>query len=80
MRFTVSLPNDLGYVLNDLCERWKTGRSGAIARLLQEFVRREREELMAEGYRELAAETLKEVEDAFHAQAEVVLGEPAVPR
>ena len=57
MRFTVSLSADLASVLDDLARQWKTGRSGVMAKLLQEARAIQLRESLIEGYKAMARES-----------------------
>jgi metal-responsive CopG/Arc/MetJ family transcriptional regulator len=71
-KVTISLARELVDVADRLAGERATTRSGVIAELL----RREEEErvqaLMAEGYREMAEENLREAEAAFPLVAEML--------
>ncbi|OPX89457.1 MAG: hypothetical protein A4E53_01534 [Pelotomaculum sp. PtaB.Bin104] len=69
-KITISIPEELMTVLDNLTSTWETTRSGVFARLLQEAEKRRLEEEMEEGYKAMAGD---EVEIYLPAQAEVVL-------
>jgi hypothetical protein len=70
-RFTVSLPEEQALYLKELADQWETTRSGAVLKVLKE--RQAQEQLLVEGYKEMALLNQKEANLAFPAQAEVVL-------
>lgn len=72
-RITISLPDVAAFELTTLAKQWATSRGGVVTRLMEEFRARQMELAMAEGYIAMAESTLREVNDAFAAQAEVVL-------
>jgi CopG family transcriptional regulator/antitoxin EndoAI len=72
-KITVSLPDPLLTVLDQLARKWNTTRSGAVAELLRLAERRELEEQMKEGYLALAESHQADIELFFPAQAEAVL-------
>lgn len=71
-KLTISIPDNLVAVLDDLTASWKTTRSGVFARLLQDAEKKRLEEEMAEGYKAMS-ET--DIEIYLPAQAEVVLND-----
>jgi metal-responsive CopG/Arc/MetJ family transcriptional regulator len=73
MRFTVSLSADLASVLDDLAQQWKIGRSGVVARLLEEAKTIQLRESLMEGYKAMAGESAETAEQTLAAQAEVIL-------
>ena len=73
MRFTVSLSADLASVLDDLAQQWKIGRSGVVARLLEEAKTIQLRESLVEGYKAMADESAETAEQTLAAQAEEIL-------
>lgn len=76
-RFTVSVPDGMVKVVEDLQRRWRTTRSGVVVKLLEWYQEGEIEKLMAEGYLAMGEENLREAECSLAAQAEVLLSGPA---
>lgn len=72
-KFTVSVPDGMFEVIKRLMAEWNTTRSGVIAELLKQYEEQKTAELMAEGYRAMAEESRRQVEEYLPAQVEVVL-------
>lgn len=72
-KVTITLTQDLLAILDGIGRREKTTRSGAVARLLRRASQAEVESQMAEGYRVMAEENLRQAELSLPAQAEVIL-------
>ncbi|PZC48108.1 MAG: CopG family transcriptional regulator / antitoxin EndoAI [Chloroflexi bacterium] len=72
-RVTVSLPQKLLELADQLAQEWSTSRSGAIAELLEKEERARLEALMEEGYRELAEENRRFAEEIYPAVSEMTL-------
>jgi hypothetical protein len=70
-KFTVSMPDNLVITLDGLTATWKTTRSGALAKLLQEAEMRRMEEEMIEGYKTMHKND--DIEFYLPAQSEVAL-------
>ena len=60
-------------VLDDLAQQWKIGRSGVVARLLEEAKTIQLRESLVEGYKAMADESAETAEQTLAAQAEVIL-------
>lgn len=71
-RITISLPEELLVVLDELAQKWNTGRSGAVAKLIKRVKKEELEAWLRQGYLELAEENRRDAEFFLHAQYEVV--------
>lgn len=71
-KMTISIPDELINVLDNLATMWETTRSGVFAQLLRESEKDLLDQEMAEGYKSLS-ET--DIEFYLPAQAEVVLGD-----
>ena len=71
-KLTISIPDDLVNVLDDLTVAWETTRSGVFARLLQEANKRRVDIEIELGYKAMAG---NDVELYLPAQAEVVFSE-----
>lgn len=72
-KFTVSVPDEVIGIVEKLMIEWETTRSGVITKLLKWHEKQRVAELMAEGYKVLADENRREIEEYLPAQAEVVL-------
>ena len=75
-KVTISLPPSLLKFADLLARENSTTRSGVIAKLLEKEEEARNEALMAEGYREMAEENLREAEEALNLTREVVLRNP----
>ena len=73
VRVTISLPKPLLDLANRLARERSVSRSEVFADLLKKGESEELESLMAEGYRDLADENRREVEEAIHLSSEVAL-------
>ena len=72
-KITISLPRNLLDFADRLVLEWSTTRSGVIAELLAREEKVRVHALMAEGYREMAEENLREAEEALDLTREVVM-------
>ena len=72
-RVTISLPKDSLALADRLAETWSTTRSGVVARLLQQAEEARVRALMREGYIEMAADNLRDAEEALELTREVML-------
>ncbi len=72
-KVTISVPEEVLDVADRLAKVEHTSRSGIIARLIRREEQRRLEELMIQGYKDLAKEDRQEIEEYLPAQAEVVL-------
>lgn len=72
-RVTISLPKDSLALADRLAETWSTTRSGVVARLLQQAEEARVRALMEEGYIAMAAENLRDAEEALELTREVML-------
>jgi metal-responsive CopG/Arc/MetJ family transcriptional regulator len=70
---TVSIPKELVEFLDRLAREWWVDRSGAVAELLEKERASRFELLMAEGYISMAAEDLRNAEEALNLTREVVM-------
>lgn len=70
-RLTVSLPEPVVKMLENLAARFGTTKSETVARLIVEREREELEAAMAEGYQAMDRENITEVDAALFAQSEV---------
>ncbi|HOV79679.1 MAG TPA: hypothetical protein PK728_06180 [Bacillota bacterium] len=68
-KLTISIPDELINVLDNLTTTWKTSRSGVFARLLQEVEKKRLENEMEEGYKTM---TVNCADFYLPAQAEAV--------
>ena len=75
-KVTISLPPALLSFADRLAREKSMTRSGIIAALLEKEEAASTEALMAEGYREMAEENLREAEEALNLTREVVLRGP----
>ncbi len=75
IKVTVSLPRELVQFADALAAQASLSRSGALAALLEEKRRERLHALMAEGYTELAEESLHDAEQALGLTREVALGD-----
>ena len=72
-RVTISLPKDSLALADRLAETWSTTRSGVVARLLKQAEEARVRALMEEGYIAMAAENLRDAEEALELTREVML-------
>ncbi len=72
-KVTISLPKDSLALADRLAETWSTTRSGVVARLLQQAEEARVQALMREGYIAMAAENLRDAEEALELTREVML-------
>ena len=72
-KITISLRKELLDVADRLAKERSTTRSGVIAELLDSEEEARIQALMAEGYRTMAEENLREAEEALNLTSEVVL-------
>ena len=75
-KVTISLPQSLLEFADMLAREKSMTRSGVIGHLLHKEEIARTEALMAEGYREMAEENLREAEEALNLTREVILGNP----
>ena len=72
-KVTISLPKDSLALADRLAKTWSTTRSGVVARLLEHAEEARVQALMKEGYIEMAAENLRDAEEALGLTREVML-------
>ena len=72
-KVTISLPKDSVALADRLAETWSTTRSGVVARLLEQQEEARVLALMREGYIEMAAENVRDAEEALGLTREVML-------
>ena len=70
---TISLSADSLALADRLAETWSTTRSGVVAQLLEHAEEARVQALMKEGYIEMAAENLRDAEEALGLTREVML-------
>ena len=73
VRVTISLPKPLLDLADRMARERSVSRSEVFADLLKKEESEELDSLMAEGYRELADQNRREVEETIHLSSEVVL-------
>jgi metal-responsive CopG/Arc/MetJ family transcriptional regulator len=72
-KVTISLPQHLLEYADRLAKERATTRSGVVCQLLKKEETEEIHALMAEGYKEMAEENLREAEEALNLTREVIL-------
>ena len=72
-RITISLPSHLVELAERMAAERSTNRSRVIADLLEQEETARTEQLMADGYRAMSEENLRDAEEALNITAEVVL-------
>lgn len=72
-KVTISLPQYLLEYADRLAKERATTRSGVVCQLLKKEETEEINALMAEGYKEMAEENLREAEEALNLTREVIL-------
>ena len=72
-KVTISLPQHILEYADRLAKERATTRSGVVCQLLKKEETEEIHALMAEGYKEMAEENLREAEEALNLTREVIL-------
>jgi len=72
-KITISLSKEILDFADQLAKERSTSRSGVIAELLENEEEARIQALMAEGYREMGEENLREAEEALNLTSEVIL-------
>ena len=72
-KITISLSKELLHFADQLAKERSTSRSSVIAQLLDKEEEARIQALMAEGYREMGEENLREAEEALNLTSEVIL-------
>lgn len=72
-KITISLPQNLLEWADCLAREQETNRSAVIANLLKKDEEERTRELMAEGYKEMGEENLKDAEESFGLASQVIL-------
>jgi len=72
VKMTVTLPGETYTATDMIAKRKNISRSSLVAHCLAEYARKDKEELMAEGYRELANQQCELAELALQTSHEVV--------
>ena len=73
VKITISLPEDVLEWVDCLAREQDSNRSAVIAKLLKKDEEERTKTLMAEGYKEMAEENLKDAEESLGLTSQVIL-------